>query len=80
MFTLGKVKMLLEELWHCVESSQLQENLFLAGNRSCIDLTFIFLKYCYYQATKINFDRCNAYFFCRRRVKYMSVTAKGLNT
>ncbi|XP_043117886.1 little elongation complex subunit 1 [Puntigrus tetrazona] len=27
----GKVRMLLEELWHCVESSQSQENLFLAG-------------------------------------------------
>uniref|UniRef100_A0A671SNQ9 Little elongation complex subunit 1-like n=1 Tax=Sinocyclocheilus anshuiensis TaxID=1608454 RepID=A0A671SNQ9_9TELE len=27
----GKVRMLLEELWHCVETSQTQENLFLAG-------------------------------------------------
>ncbi|KAF4103550.1 hypothetical protein G5714_016433 [Onychostoma macrolepis] len=30
----GKVRMLLEELWHCVESSQLQENLFLAGEEA----------------------------------------------
>ncbi|KAL1259062.1 hypothetical protein QQF64_009639 [Cirrhinus molitorella] len=27
----GKVRMLLEELWHCVETSQTQENLFFAG-------------------------------------------------
>uniref|UniRef100_A0A8C2IJG0 KIAA0947-like (H. sapiens) n=1 Tax=Cyprinus carpio TaxID=7962 RepID=A0A8C2IJG0_CYPCA len=30
----GKVRMLLEELWHCVESSQSQENLFLAGEEA----------------------------------------------
>ncbi|XP_026140619.1 little elongation complex subunit 1 [Carassius auratus] len=30
----GKVRMLLEELWHCVESSHSQENLFLAGEEA----------------------------------------------
>jgi len=34
----GKVRMLLEELWHCVEtSSQTQERLFIAGNHSSVD-------------------------------------------
>lgn len=32
----GKVRMLLEELWHCVEtSSKTQENLFIDGNHFC---------------------------------------------
>lgn len=34
----GKVRMLLEELWHCVEtSSQTQEKLFITGNCSCAE-------------------------------------------
>ncbi|XP_073703557.1 little elongation complex subunit 1 [Garra rufa] len=30
----GKVRMLLEELWHCVETSETQENLFLTGEEA----------------------------------------------
>lgn len=53
----GKVRMLLEELWHCVEtSSQTQEKLFIAGNHSYIKQNFTLLKCIHYQVTKLNCD------------------------